>query len=80
MASRYSKWYMRLLYKVLPFLFKKCHGGNYHWFWERYCFCREHEYTCDLDPWYGGVYDFKYGVRAFSSTPELKKAFLKRGR
>lgn len=60
MASAYSKWRRRALYKVAPFLFKKCPADNYHWFWHRLCFCRVGEHiVCEKNPWHGGIYDFK---------------------
>ena len=59
MSSTYSPWYKRkILYKI-PRLFKVCPGGNYHWFWDRLCFCRKNEY-CGNE-WHGGILDFKTG-------------------
>jgi hypothetical protein len=55
MSSAYSPSWKRLLYKV-PFLFKICPEGNYHWKWDRLCFCRCHEYCGD---WHGGIWDMK---------------------
>jgi len=60
MASGYAPWWKRLLFKV-PFLYKKCPDGNYHWRGDRYCGCRigEHIYgTPDEGDWNGGVYCF----------------------
>lgn len=58
MASGYSSWFHRVfLYKV-PFLYKKCPGGNYHLAWDRLCFCRMGEHCGDF---HGGIYDFKTG-------------------
>jgi hypothetical protein len=58
MSSSYSPWfYRKILYKI-PKLFKKCPGGNYHWFWHRLCFCRVNEHSGD---WHGGIFDFKTG-------------------
>lgn len=62
MASGYSPWWRRQLYKI-PGLFKKCPGGNYHWFWDRLCFCSigESFSTSDVPSgsWHGGIWDFK---------------------
>lgn len=55
MASGRSSAFRRLLYKV-PKLFKKCPGGNYHWFWDRLCFCSIGEHFGDF---HGGIWDFK---------------------
>ena len=56
MGSCYSPWFFRkVLYKI-PRLFKVGPCGNYHWTWDRMCYCMTHEY-CGDD---GGVYDFKY--------------------
>jgi len=55
MSSAYSPWGRRFLQRYCPFLFKKCHGENYHWRWDRECHCRVNEYTAD---WNGGVYYF----------------------
>lgn len=45
MSSSYSPWWKRKIFYKIPFLFKKCSEGNYHWFWERVCFCVK---DCDL--------------------------------
>jgi len=58
MSSGYSPLWKRTLIKTLPFLFKKCRAGNYHWFWDRLCFCGRHE-CCGS--WHGGIYDIKTG-------------------
>ena len=39
MGAYCPKW-KRLLRRVCPFLFKKCWGQNYHWFWHELCYCR----------------------------------------
>ena len=44
--------------KILPFLFKKCPAGNYHWRWDKYCYCMMNEYG-GLNDWHGGIYSFK---------------------
>lgn len=56
MSSGYSPKWRRLLQKYTPFLFKKCPAGNYHWFFDRLCFCRYGEHT---DLFHGGIYDMK---------------------
>ena len=45
MSSTYSPLYLRIMYKFLPFLFKKCPDGNYHWRWDRICIC------CECNGW-----------------------------
>jgi len=64
MASGYSLWYYRhILYKV-PFLFKVCPDGNYHWRWEDFCYCRLNEYIVSSNPedcWHGSFYEFATG-------------------
>ena len=55
MSSSYSPLYKRILYKIAPFLFKRCFAGNYHWRWDRICYCMVHERTGQL----GGIYDFR---------------------
>ncbi len=59
MASGYSPWYKRKILYHIPGLFKKCPGSNYHWFWDRLCWCRWGEY--DGSKWHGGIYDFRTG-------------------
>ncbi len=56
MSSCRSSTWRRFLHRWTPFLFKVCPGGNYHWRWDRYCFCRRHEHCGD---WHGGVWHFK---------------------
>ena len=55
MASARTPWWRRFLHRVTPFLFKKCPGDNYHWRWDKRCYCRVGEYHAD---WHGGVYNF----------------------
>jgi hypothetical protein len=57
-SSSYSPSWRRFLYRFLPLLWKKCPEGNYHWRWDRLCFCRENEHG---NGWHGGIYDFKTG-------------------
>jgi hypothetical protein len=59
MASGVAPWWKRLLYKLLPFLFKTCPGGNRHWRWDRLCYCRVNEHD---GVWHGGVLDFRNGL------------------
>jgi len=56
MASSYLPKWKRFLIQYTPFLFKKCPGGNNHWFWDRLCFCQCGEHHSD---WHGGIYDFQ---------------------
>lgn len=65
MASGRSPRWLRILHKV-PFLFKICPGGNYHWRFDLYCTCRWSEHEGD---WRGGVYCFKHK----QETPCLNK-------
>lgn len=59
MSSGYSPWiYRKILYRI-PGLFKVCPGGNYHWFFDRLCFCRLGDHIA-LE-WHGGIYDLKTG-------------------
>ncbi len=37
-STRAPNW-RRFLQTHAPFLFKRCRGGNYHWRWDRLCFC-----------------------------------------
>ncbi len=36
--SGHSSWLRRKLHKI-PFLFKRCPQGNFHWFYEKVCIC-----------------------------------------
>lgn len=64
MSSGYSPWiYRHILYKV-PFLFKVCPDGNYHWWRDDYCWCRLNEHIVASKPedcWHGGIYEFATG-------------------
>lgn len=44
MSSKYSSRWHRILHKYAKFLFKICGDGNYHWRFDRLCFCRENEH------------------------------------
>lgn len=37
--SGYEHLWRRVLRKIMPFLFKKCPEGNYHWFYDKTCYC-----------------------------------------
>lgn len=43
MASTKTPKKIILLHKIVPFLFKTCDGGNWHWKWDRLCFCQYNE-------------------------------------
>lgn len=57
MSSAAGSWFQRILVHI-PGLYKKQPCGNFHPFWHRLCFCREHEYCGD---WKGGILDLKTG-------------------
>lgn len=40
--SGYTPLWKRILIKTMPFLFKKCPEENYHWFWDKTCYCVAH--------------------------------------
>lgn len=58
MASARAPRWRRVLHVVAPWLFKMCPGQNYHWRWDRFCWCRVCEFDAD---WHGGVLVFKTG-------------------
>ena len=66
MASGYAPRWRRWLHRNAKFLFKRCPDGNYHWFWDRYCFCRCCEHIGD--EWHGGTLDFKTGKEIFENV------------
>jgi len=37
--SKKASWFRRLLHKYAGFLFIVCPWGNYHWRWEKECWC-----------------------------------------
>jgi hypothetical protein len=47
MASCRAPWWRILLHKWTPFLFSRCPGRNYHWFWDRRCICIRGENGAD---------------------------------
>lgn len=58
MSSARTSRVRRFLHIVAPWLFKKCHEGNFHWRWDRLCYCRRFEYGGDPN-WHGGIHDMK---------------------
>ena len=38
-SARMAKW-KRILTKAAPWLFTICPGGNWHWRWQRLCYCK----------------------------------------
>lgn len=48
MSSGHSPWWRRFLQKYLKFLFIVCPEGNYHWRWDKFCFCC----SCNESPIY----------------------------
>jgi hypothetical protein len=59
MAIMKSNWFFSLKVKLLPFLYKKCPAGNYHFFTDKLCFCRVNEYSVN---WNGGILDMTTGL------------------
>jgi len=57
MSSGATTKAQRLMFKFLPFLYKKCPEGNYHKKTDRLCFCQY--FDCPSN----GIYDFKNGKR-----------------
>jgi len=68
MASGYAPWFKRKILFRTP-LYKRCPGGNYHFFRDTHCFCRVNEYTSD---WHGGIYLFETGEELEFITSGLK--------
>jgi len=54
-SSKESK-IRKIIRTLCPWLFTKCIGANYHWIWERLCWCCLNEHTYDF---HGGIYDLK---------------------
>jgi hypothetical protein len=73
MSSCYTPLHRKILHKI-PGLFKKCPEGNYHWFWDRLCFCRFHEYCC---VWHGGIYDMELKMEYQPCAQCAEKAAMK---
>jgi hypothetical protein len=63
MGSSYSPWiYRKLLYHI-PGLFRRCPEGNYHWRWDRLCYCMQGaNVSLEGKQFHGGIYDLKRGV------------------
>ncbi len=72
MSSGYSPVWRRVLHKI-PFLFRKCPGHNYHWFWDKLC-------HCEMDTYIGGwghcgpVWVHRKGEWQFYMKPTSKEA------
>ena len=43
MSSGYSPIWRRILFKIAPFIFSVCKEGNWHWRWDKKCFCVDGE-------------------------------------
>lgn len=43
MSSGYSPWWRRVVLRYLPFLFRACKEGNYHWRNDVLCMCVDGE-------------------------------------
>ena len=41
-GSGYSPFWRRLLQRNAQFLFKVCLASNYHWRWNKWCWCNDH--------------------------------------
>lgn len=67
MSSSAGSWIVHILIRI-PGLYKKQPCGNYHPFWHRLCFCREHEYSND---WKGGILDLKTGDAYYRDVDAL---------
>ena len=79
MAGACAPRWRRILRRVIPSLFKQCPDKNYHWCWDRLCYCRVCEHNGD---WEGGVLDFRTGEElipreyAESRVTEWKQRWL----
>ena len=83
MASGHSPWWkQKILYRI-PGLFKVCPAGNYHWFWDKWCFCcdncGQHLYSFRLKKfrllgrWKDNTYDYE------DERLEISRATLRGG-
>lgn len=54
-GARTPRW-RQFLHEAIPCLFNICPSGNFHWIWERMCYCGRHEHHGN---WHGGLYDLK---------------------
>jgi len=70
MVSAYTPPWRRFLHRFAgKLLFKKCPDGNFHWKWDRLCYCRLNEHCVSKNPkfcWHGGIYDFKTKEQLFT--------------
>lgn len=76
MASCRAPAWRRFLLKVAPFLFKQCPEENFHWRWDRLCYCRSGQYSSD---WHGGIYDFKTKMEWVSTTGPTVVDVIRKG-
>jgi hypothetical protein len=86
MASARSSRFRLFLIRWLPDLFRICPAGNYHWRWERFCWCRYGEHSgSGENEWHGGVLCFRTGEELFLDwwsrvaglNPESKKGAMR---
>ena len=71
MSSGYTPKWKRILIRVIPTLFKKCDGGNYHWKFDRLCFCQYNENGNKImDMKTRKQYDFYDGWHPYESKME----------
>lgn len=57
-VSGYTPRWRRWLQRRAPWLFRVPPCGNWHWRWDRWCYCRVYCHTLD---WHGGVMDLRTG-------------------
>ena len=63
LAAWQDKPAIRLLSKVLPFLFVRCRFDRHHWRWERVCYDgRNFNRDAEGKPWTGGILDLRTGT------------------
>lgn len=56
MASSYSPAWRRFLNRWMPFLFRRCNQGNYHWRTDVWCYCGQGSHCIGGPrPWHGGI-------------------------
>jgi len=86
-CSGYTPKWQRVLRKYFPTLFKQCIGKNFHWRWEKWCFCCLNECYAYCSPvlkrklnWRGGVYSFFADTEIYYSCSKhcfcTRKAYL----
>jgi hypothetical protein len=55
---------IRILAKLLPFMFRRCRFGRHHWRWERLCYDgRGFFRDAAGKPWEGGILDLRSGAQ-----------------